>query len=404
MKVSTSHCYMQSPRHAGRVFVAAALLSLCGFAGAQVQSGLPPTAPTSMPAPIAATALTGPVASRPKKATVTYAAGLLDVRANDSSLNSILRLIAQKTGMTISGSVADQRVFGNYGPAEPSVVLATLLDGTGTNVLIRESQMNAPAELVLTPRQGGPTPPSPDVQANEPEEEDTSVAPAPIPAPSFPARSTGVVGPAGSIVPPTALQQVPPTALQQALPPLATQQAPPTATQLSPALPISGHAPGVSNTGTSNTVNNGVLGSPNAVSPSASTLPVTNSVAVDAVGAPTTPAPVPGIVDSPTGPPAGTTTAGFNAAATVGAASPTTPTDDADTSGSTLPGGSTSSAGSGSAPSGITTPEQIYQKLQQLQHATQAAQASPGQPGTATGSSTATTPATTTPQPAPSPQ
>ena len=63
--------------------------------------------------------------------------------------------------MHISGGVPEQRVFGNYGPAAPATVLATLIDGTGSNMVLRESASDGPAELILTPRVGGPTPPSP---------------------------------------------------------------------------------------------------------------------------------------------------------------------------------------------------------------------------------------------------
>jgi hypothetical protein len=104
---------------------------------------LPPTPPTSapqavpaantLPGPMAATPLNaaGTTSSRPHRAQVTYENGVLNVRANDSSLNQILRAICGATGLTITGGVADQRVFGNYGPASTSAVLATLLDGTG---------------------------------------------------------------------------------------------------------------------------------------------------------------------------------------------------------------------------------------------------------------------------------
>jgi len=84
------------------------------------------------------------------------------VVADNSSLNQILREIARQTGMTITGGVTDERVFGSYGPAPTSEVLATLLDGGGVNMLLRETPSKAPLELVLTPRDGRPTPPSPD--------------------------------------------------------------------------------------------------------------------------------------------------------------------------------------------------------------------------------------------------
>ena len=359
-----------------------ALLAVCGIAAlAQTPgSSLPPTAPTSLPAPISATSLPGPVPTKAHRATVTYAAGLLDVRANDSSLNSILREIARLTGMTITGGVADQRVFGNYGPAEPNTVLATLLDGTGTNLFLKEAAENSPAELVLTPRGGGPTPPSPNsAQFSDTDEVDNPSQP-PV-NPNGP--GTGISprpGPGFSQAPPTANGQMP--------------------------------APAVSNTGAGGSPSgpmpipqplNNVLGNPNAVSPSASTLPVTNSVSTDSLPTPSTAQVVPGIVDSPSGPPSGTTTTGLDAAAKADAASQTTPTpaQSADATGSTLPGGSTNSAGSGAGPNGIRTPEQIFQQLQQLRQAAQ----TQGQGGLTQPAPTTSTPtANPTTQPAPQPR
>ena len=55
----------------------------------------------------------------------------------------------------------DQRVFGNYGPGPISTVLATLLDGTGTDILLLGGNASTPPELILTPRNGGPEPPGP---------------------------------------------------------------------------------------------------------------------------------------------------------------------------------------------------------------------------------------------------
>ena len=120
---------------------------------------LPATPPTSQPAP---NALPAPIAATPVAATtplhraeVTYSDGLLGIRANNSSLHQILRAISRRTGMTITGGIADDRVFGNYGPAEPSSVLATLIDGTGVNMLFRGGDATHPMALVLTPQTGG---------------------------------------------------------------------------------------------------------------------------------------------------------------------------------------------------------------------------------------------------------
>jgi hypothetical protein len=86
---------------------------------------------------------------------------LLTITADNSSLNQILRDISRVTGMTITGGVTDEHVFGTYGPADPSSVLTALLKGTGSNMLLVLDAARSPRELVLTPRQGGPTPPSP---------------------------------------------------------------------------------------------------------------------------------------------------------------------------------------------------------------------------------------------------
>ncbi|WP_348270001.1 hypothetical protein P8936_05170 [Edaphobacter paludis] len=101
-------------------------------------------------------------AQAPQHAQVTYANGELTVAANNSSLNQILRDIAHETGMKITGGVTDERVFGQYGPATPSKILGELLDGTESNMLLLQATAGAPAELILTPRHGGPTPPSPE--------------------------------------------------------------------------------------------------------------------------------------------------------------------------------------------------------------------------------------------------
>jgi hypothetical protein len=101
------------------------------------------------------------------RAQIVYAQGQLKIVADNSSLNQILRDIAQQTGMKITGGVADQRVFGKYGPGTPAGILAALLDGTGSNMMLRESPDHAPLELILTPRNGGPTPPSPSTFASD---------------------------------------------------------------------------------------------------------------------------------------------------------------------------------------------------------------------------------------------
>jgi hypothetical protein len=259
-------------------------------------STLPATSPTSLPtpnaqpAPIAAVGAPSAPSTPAHRATVTYAAGLLDVRADNSSLNQILRAIGNLTGMKITGGVTDERVFGNYGPAEPSTILATLLDGTGSNMLLRESADSAPAELILTPRNGGPTPPNPNAPGFD---DGTEVRenhdgfPGPRQRGDFPSRFGRPGAPQASSQPQDAQPGSNPQSIPQPL--------------------------------------NNVNGSATNTSPTAATLPVTDSVSTDSVPTPSTTPPTSGIVDAPNPPPAGSTTS--------------TP----------------------------KTPEQIYQQLQQLQ-------------------------------------
>jgi hypothetical protein len=246
-------------------------------------STLPPTPPTTQTTPAAPLAATpnGPpmTTTKPHHAQVTYADGLIDVRANDSSLNQILRSISRQTGMTITGGVQDQRVFGNYGPASPSEILATLLDGTGTNILLTEGNASTPPTLTLTPRGGGPTPPSPASSTEGDAEDDQPQRPAEF------------------------RQQQPPQ--PQRLPAQAAQPATSNPAQLPQPLPeLSGPQPVPP-------PQNNVLGSPQNSTPTASQIPTTNSVPLDAVPTPSTTTAGTGgqgIVDSANPPPADSTT------------------------------------------------------------------------------------------------
>lgn len=94
-----------------------------------------------------------------RPAVVVYKDGLISVKADDSSLNEILAQISHRLTMRITGRVADERVFGSYGPETPGNVLKSLLDGTGSNMLLTTAANGLP-ELLLTPREGGVTPPA----------------------------------------------------------------------------------------------------------------------------------------------------------------------------------------------------------------------------------------------------
>jgi hypothetical protein len=138
--------------------------------GATVAAGqaLPPTPPTAQVGEIKFTAEPPAKAPAPEqRAKVTFTSGSLSIAADNSSLNQILRDISRLTGMKITGGVAEERVYGSFGPGDTSAVLSALLSGTGSNMMLIFNAQRAPSELVLTPRGGGPTPPSPSAVAGD---------------------------------------------------------------------------------------------------------------------------------------------------------------------------------------------------------------------------------------------
>jgi hypothetical protein len=149
----------------------AASLILSASLGAQSPPVTPPNATSSaLPATSVTTQQTAvpprPSQVPPNRAQVSFSNGTLSVSANNSSLNQILREIAADTGMKITGGVSDERVFGNYGPADPAQILDSLLDGTAINMVLVQRDDASLAELILTPRNGGPTPPNPNASAS----------------------------------------------------------------------------------------------------------------------------------------------------------------------------------------------------------------------------------------------
>jgi hypothetical protein len=127
---------------------------------------------------------------------------MLSVSADNSSLNQILRQVSTSTGIKITGGVADERVFGHYGPDTPAQVLTSLLDGTGSNMVIEQQDPDAPAQLILTPRQGGPTPPNPNAAAFEDRSEPRPAPPGEAEQPaSVPTQTTPAGPPANPAAP-----------------------------------------------------------------------------------------------------------------------------------------------------------------------------------------------------------
>jgi hypothetical protein len=177
------NCIAPMRRAALLLFAASGVFAAAGLALAQ-SPALPATPPTAaQPAAAVPAAAAAPVAHR---ARVVFSGGQLEITADNSSLNQILRDVARQTGMKITGGVADQRVFGKYGPGAPGGILASLLDGTGSNMMLRENAAHTPVELVLTPREGGVTPPSPNTFSSEDDAPAIDESPAQPAAPPSP--------------------------------------------------------------------------------------------------------------------------------------------------------------------------------------------------------------------------
>ena len=196
-KVQQNHAHrLLLPLAAGWLSLSLAWPGATARLCAQALPATPPTArggqtPSSPPQALTSAASSTP--NPPHRAQIVYANGLLQVRADNSSLNQILRTLSQQTGLKITGGVQEQRVFGDYGPASLSTVLSTLLDGAGANIMILAGDAQHPPQLILTPATGGPEPPSPDspVYAIYDQSNDRE---APVPPPATPGAGSSVRG------------------------------------------------------------------------------------------------------------------------------------------------------------------------------------------------------------------
>ena len=168
-----------------RVGLVAAAMTLAASSWLAGQALKPSAAVSSLPAaqPTGANSAAEPdlrTKQVPQHLDVIYSDGKLAVDATNASLNEILLEVSKKTGIKVTGNVSDDRVFGHYGPSSPAMILDALLDGTENNFLLMggwgdrpggsaagssgnaaESGSMAGAELILTPRRGGASPPNP---------------------------------------------------------------------------------------------------------------------------------------------------------------------------------------------------------------------------------------------------
>ncbi|MGH9616950.1 MAG: hypothetical protein ACRD28_09440 [Acidobacteriaceae bacterium] len=99
-------------------------------------------------------------------ATVDFSQGVLSIRAQNSSLVSILDQVSRETGLHVEGLAHDERIYGQYGPGDVSTTLSALLDGSGYDYVIIGGTGKAPAQLVLSPGGGNGAAGPPQAAAN----------------------------------------------------------------------------------------------------------------------------------------------------------------------------------------------------------------------------------------------
>ncbi len=110
-----------------------------------------PQAAAVAPAPVAPPPPLRPAEQPPNPATIDFSDGLLSVRAQNSSLVSILTQVQHQTGLVIDGLNHDQRIYGQYGPGSISATLSALLDGSGYDfVIVGGGGSHAAARLILS--------------------------------------------------------------------------------------------------------------------------------------------------------------------------------------------------------------------------------------------------------------
>lgn len=102
-----------------------------------------------------------PAVAQGSRSTVLWNGSTLQVEASNAGLNGLLQEIARKTGMKLTGTAPEERIFGRYGPGSLDDVVSRLLDGVSVNVMLLNPSAAGGRELVLTGRTGRPTPPNP---------------------------------------------------------------------------------------------------------------------------------------------------------------------------------------------------------------------------------------------------
>ncbi|WP_058189716.1 hypothetical protein [Terracidiphilus gabretensis] len=186
-------------------------------ASAPAKAAAPASAPAVTPAAAPTPTPSWPANAAPTPAVVEWDSHGLRISAKNASLRQILTEVSSRTGATLEGMGADERVFGEYGPAPAKEVLAQLLHGSAYNVmLIGDQGQGTPRQIVLsTPSASNPTQGQHSVQPAqntadddpEPVVDDTPIQqPPPMPRPPMnPGSQSGQPGqplPPGQAPPP----------------------------------------------------------------------------------------------------------------------------------------------------------------------------------------------------------
>jgi hypothetical protein len=120
---------------------------------------------------------------------VSFQGGQLTISAQNSTLGDILKAVRAQTGATIElPGTAPERVVGQFGPALPRDVLASLLNGSHFNYLLLGSPTDPAAldRVILMAKSGSPVesaPPPPTEQASASNQNVFARPMTPMPAP-----------------------------------------------------------------------------------------------------------------------------------------------------------------------------------------------------------------------------
>jgi hypothetical protein len=121
-----------------------------------------------VPTPKAAIAPAQPV----KRLLVDFSNGLLSIDADQATLSEVLYEVQRRTGADVAipaGAERDKVVI-KAGPGSPKDVMAALLNGSHFNFILVGSMgdKSGVRSVILTPKTGGPSPPSPSETPDQP--------------------------------------------------------------------------------------------------------------------------------------------------------------------------------------------------------------------------------------------